>query len=179
MRALILCLPLCLGLAACGLDTHSETPKTDEKGTSLSVLAKDDSGQDVGIKTDANSGEVSVNLPGVDARVALPKIVLKDSNFDLDGVRLYPGSSISAINVVANSAATAGQSQVKVVFAAPASPDTVRAWFAKAFADHGLTATAKGTGLTGTTRDGDGFTMAFAPAEAGTTTGTILIADRN
>ena len=173
----LIALPLLLALPACESTKSPDDDKNVEQGTSISVNAKSDSGEDVKITADGDTGKVAVNLPGFDANTNLPKVVMKDSNFDLDGVKLYPGAKVSSINVKADKSDGEDDAHVQIVYTAPAAPKAVRDWFVKAFADKSVVTKLDGESLIGTTRDGTPFTMNFADAKGGSTTGTIVIDD--
>jgi hypothetical protein len=162
-------LALVLALSGCG-------NKDDGKdGTTVSINAKDENGSDVAINADGKTGQVTVNAPGFKANVSLPKVMLDNADFDIDGVELYPASKIRSLNVVADKSDGKEAGNVKLIFDAPADPATVKTWFAKEFADKSVTASETPTGLTGKTDDGDAFTITLAPDGAKMTTGTIEI----
>lgn len=170
-------LGLLAGLSAC--DTSSQTADaSDAPGTNISVSAKSDSGAPVRIKADGETGQLAVKIPGVDATIAMPKIMLKDSNFDLDGVKLFPGATISTVSVVADNPTSAEAAKVKIVFQAPASPAAVKSWFEQAFTEKAVAVRTAGESLIGKTRDGAAFRMDFASAQDGKTSGTILISEK-
>ena len=170
-------LSLFAGLSAC--DTSSQNAEaTNAPGTNISVSAKSESGAPVSIKADSETGRLAVKLPGVDATIAMPKIMLKDSNFDLDGVKLFPGATISTVSVVADGASNADAAKVKIVFQAPASPAAVKSWFEQAFKEKAVAVRAAGESLSGQTRNGGNFRMEFASAQDGKTNGTILISEQ-
>lgn len=170
-------LSLFAGLSAC--DTSSQNAEaTDAPGTNISVTAKGDGGAPVSLKADGEAGRLAVKIPGVDATIALPKIMLKDSNFDLDGVKLFPGATISTVSVVADGATSADAAKVKIIFQAPASPAAVKSWFEQAFKEKAVAVRAVGENLIGQTRNGGNFRMEFAAAQDGKTNGTILISEK-
>lgn len=177
MRAALFAMPLLLALPACHVAKSPSKDEAAHEGTSISVNAKSESGDDVKITADGETGKVSVNLPGFDANITLPKVVLKDSNFDIDGVKLYPGATVSSVNVKADKRDGDNNARVQIVFSAPAEPKPVRDWFVKAFADKSVAAKVSGESLVGTTRDGTPFTMDFAAGKGGSTTGTIVLDD--
>lgn len=152
-RLLVCCAALALPLAAC--DRPSE-------GTSVTINA--DGGNTLG-SIDGRSGEVKVNLPGFSGQIKLPKVQLDATNFDLNGVHLYPGSTIDAVDV-GSSDKDAG---VRIRFTSPATPEQVRGWFNERLGKVGFQLKQDGAGLTGTTDenkpfrldlDGDGGTRA-------------------
>lgn len=178
MRSALLLLPLLAGVSACDVETSTDAADTNATGTNININATSGKGEDVRITADGDTGKVSVNLPGFDANVTLPKVMLKDSNFDIDGVKLYPGAHVTSVNIQGDKSGTGDGNHVQIIYSAPADPKPVRDWFAKAFADKSISTTVAGESLSGKTRDGTPFAMTFAPGKAGTTTGTIVIDDR-
>lgn len=179
MRSPILLLPLLATLAACDVEKASDTADGNAAGTSININTKGDQGGDVRITADGETGKVAVNLPGFDANVRLPKVMLKDSNFDIDGVKLYPGAHVTNVNIQGDKTGVWDGNRVQIVYSAPAAPKPVRDWFAKAFAEKSIATSVSGESLTGKTKDGTPFTMTFADGKGGTTTGTIVLEDRN
>ena len=175
MRATILLLPLVLGLAACDVESGADSADANATATSINVDTKSEKGQDIRITADGETGKVAVKLPGIDANLSLPKVMLKDSNFDIGGVKLYPGAHISSINVQGDKTGAWSGNRVQIIYSAPADPKPVREWFAKAFTEKSVEAKVTGESITGKTKDGTPFTMTFAPGKAGTTTGTIVL----
>ncbi|CAH0356740.1 MULTISPECIES: hypothetical protein [unclassified Sphingobium] len=161
MSALIV--PLVL-LAAC------DSKDDGKPGTDISI--RDDEGNVVAA-ANGKDGKMSIQIPGLDAKIALPKIRLDSDNFDIDGVKLYPGSSIRSINV--NAGKTEDTGRVSLTFTAPASPDSVREYFVNALKEEGLSVAADGNLLTGTQKDGDPFRIDLKPAAANTTQGAITL----
>jgi hypothetical protein len=110
---------LALSVAACN--------RSDE-GTSVTINA--DGGNVMGA-IDGETGEMKIDIPGLKGAVTLPKIKLDSGDFDLNGVRLYPGSSITNVSVTGDGKEAGG---LRVRFASPATPDVVRGWFAERLA---------------------------------------------
>ena len=79
MRSPLLLLPLVIGLAACESQSSADGADGNASGTNINVAAKGDKGEDIRITADGDTGKVSVNLPGFDANVRLPKVMLKDT----------------------------------------------------------------------------------------------------
>jgi hypothetical protein len=86
-----------------------------------------DSGKDVHMTMDGNAmgDSVSLNLPGVDARIALPRLDL-GKHVDLDGIKLAPGTKLAAIDVHDDDGGDKDRVQLRFTNpigpAAPASP---------------------------------------------------------
>lgn len=140
MTRLLLCAAaLALPLSAC--DRQGE-------GTSVSINA--DGGNVLGA-IDARSGDVKLNVPGFSGQIRLPKIQLDATNFDLNGVHLYPGSTIETVDV--------RDGGLHLDFTSPAAPDVVRGWLQQRLTKAGFALTQKGSGLTGTTDEKKPFRL--------------------
>jgi len=139
---------LALPLAAC--DKAGE-------GTSITVNATD--GNAIAA-VDGKSGEMKVNLPGFSGAIKLPKVQLDAGNFDLNGVHLYPGSTIETVNVAGGKGEDGG---VHVAFTSPADAERVRAWFQERLGKVGFTLHRDGTGLAGTTDENKPFRLSLTP----------------
>ena len=115
------------------------------------------------------SGDLSVNLPGFDAKVRIPAEIMTSSKVDIDGVSLFPGSKVSSVKVAS------GDQPLRMTFEAPADPAKVAAWFQERFADKSVKFAANGNVLSGTTNEGEAFSIALTPAAGGRSTGSIAI----
>lgn len=164
--ATIIPLVALFGLSACGSRDDSK------EGTSVSINAKDENGS-VAIIADGKTGKVSVNLPGFNANLKLPKMMLDHSNFDLDGVKLYPDSKVRSVMVDADETGGQDKAKVRILFDSPADPGKVKAWFKTGFVDEEIKYVETPTGFTGTTGDGDAFSLTLAPNGSAATSGTI------
>lgn len=156
-----------LALAACG------DKAADESGNDVSevtVNAKGEDGGNVSISADSKGSSIRIDGDGVNINADLPGIDGLDvgSDFDIDGVKLYPGAKITSVNINADAGKPEGQ-QGKVDFGltAPAAPGVVLGWYAKAFAAKGISTTTKGSALSGATKDGDAFVIELAPDGTG------------
>jgi len=168
--------PLILVTAALLTLTGCESRDGNAQGTDITINAKDENGSDVAITADGDTGKVGIKLPGFDANIALPKTMLDSSNFEIDGVKLYPGSKVTAFNVNGDASNAANSAAVRIAFTAPDAPTVVRDWFVKAFAAKSIAVTTTPTGLSGKNADGAPFTMTLTPGATGTT-GQIMITD--
>lgn len=153
-RSLLLPLAPLVLLAAC----H----KNDE-GASIAVTTGNGSGGSM----DAG-GKVKIDTPLFQGTFKVPEVKLDAKNFDIDGVHLYPGSKISAVNVDA----AQGDGRVVVRFDSPAAPAAVRDWLATEFKKAGKSVETAGEGLKGKDDEGKTFTIDLTPA-GDATSGTI------
>jgi hypothetical protein len=148
--AVFLLVPL---LGACNI--HSKNP------------AKGD--DNVSIHADEN-GHVAFDLPIAQGQVKVPVSMMHKGSFDIDGVKLMPGSQVTGFNVEAhNQAAT-----VDMSFNAPAAPGAVRSYFLDQFKQKGVEAALAGDAVTGKSKDGSSFTIQVSPAANGSQ-GKIVI----
>lgn len=146
-RLVLLPLALAFALAACG-----------GSGTSISINAKDDEGN-ASISTDAN-GQVKIKAPGFAGSIRLPKIHINAEDFEVNGVKLYPGSTIDDFRADAeDKAGNDDKGKVTIRFRSPAAPTTVRDWFRDNMTKQGFKVETRGNGLEGTTEDGQPFSV--------------------
>jgi len=150
--AFLLALPL---LAGCNV--HSKNPN--------------DSDDNVSIHAD-ESGNIAFNLPIAQGQVKLPGGFMHNGDFDIDGVKLMPGSQVTGFNLDSHNEVT----DVDMSFTAPASPDQVRSYFVEQFSKAGAEARIAGDSVTGKSKDGSPFTIQVSPAGSGSQ-GKITVQD--
>jgi len=167
---------LVIVLFATGLTACSDKNDSISINATIDDSSNGTSTDDVAIER--KEGNLSVKIPGISANVNLPGGLLAKSDFDIDGVKLYPGAAVTSMKVDAKSG-DAQSSVVRIAYAAPGGAAEVRDWYVKAFAEKAIAIVRKGDGLTGKTSDGDTVTMTFAAAAGGKSTGTIDIVDPN
>ena len=160
MRRPVILLAL-LGLAAC------DRP---EEGTSIRVDAE---GGNVLGAIDGRTGELKVDVPGFQGSLKLPKIRLDANDVDLNGVKLYPGSTIDGIDITGNEKGNGGG--VRLGFTSPAAADTVRDWLGERLGKAGFALRRDGDGLTGTTDEDKPFRLEMRPGGKGRSTGIITL----
>lgn len=159
---------LALPLAACG-------GGDDKQGTAITLKAESD-GANISASADAD-GRMAIKLPGFEGKLKLPRIQLNAENFDMNGVKLYPNSTITSFDIAGRD--KEGDDRVKIGFESPAGADKVRAWFQDQMAQRNFKVQANGGGLSGTTDDGDPFTLDLASAGADKARGTLTVTGRN
>jgi len=157
MRLAFLIPPMML-LAACGQE------KDKKDGTAVSINAGDEHGG-VQIKTGKDGGNIKIGGDGAAINIDIPDFVDLDieSDFDIDGVKLYPGSKVTTVNVDANDKNGADKAIVKLGFTSPAAPTKAADWMAGEFAKKGVKVTRSGDTLAGKDKDGADFTIKFGP----------------
>ena len=158
MRLAFLIPPMIL-LTACG----SEEKKSGE-GTEVSINAGDEHGG-VQIKTGKDGGNIKIGGDGAAINLDIPDFVELDieSDFDIDGVKLYPGSKVTKVDVNATDRNGAEKATVKLGFTSPAAPAKAAEWMAGEFAKKGVKVTRTGDTLAGKDKDGADFRINFVP----------------
>ena len=186
--ALFLATTALLALAACS-DSKVETAKADaenaDTGSKLSIAIDSDADGDktetrtaVTVNGDTEPGKFELNLPGgIEAKVNLPEGLGEHGKFDIDGVGLYPGAKVRSVNVNASDARETRTAVVKIGFAAPADAAAVADWYQQQFDTRHKPVTRRGETLSGTTDDGDAFTLALEAAGTGASKGLLTITD--
>jgi hypothetical protein len=91
-------------------------------------------------------------------------------NFDIDGVKLMPGSQVTGVSVDAHD----NGAVVNVAFTAPAPPGDVRSYFVDQFKKQGVEAALAGDSVSGKSKDGSPFAIQVGPAASGSE-GKIVI----
>jgi len=152
-----LMLPLAAALAACGGDGTSVSIK-GEDGNAIASVGKD--------------GRVAIKAPGFEGSLKLPKFDIGADDFEVDGLKLCPGSTIANLNVESGGGKAGG---VKVDFDAPAAAAQVQNWFQEQMRGAGFAVALKDGALSGTTRDGSPFNLKIAPAGNDKARGTLSV----
>lgn len=142
-------------------------------GTSFTISGNDADGNAHGASIDGATGKVKVDLPGFEGSFSLPKVRVTAENFDLNGVRLYPGTSITGVNVDAGGASR--QEHVEVRFDSPAPAKAVRDYLQSRLTKAGYVLSPEGDGLKGTTEDKAPFVLRLRDSGPDRSTGTIVI----
>jgi hypothetical protein len=131
-------------------------------GTSFSINATSDEDGNSTITTDSN-GQMAIKAPGFEGAIKLPKFHVNAENFDFNGVKLYPNSQVSELNVDADDSKTSeDKGKVRVAFESPAALAKVQGWFRDKMAARGFKIETDGDGLKGTTDDGDPFKLVLS-----------------
>jgi hypothetical protein len=167
-RLIPVALPLLLG--ACDMKVGK-----DESRDNISTVLADGEGNVVVAAAEEPQG-MSVSVPGFQAKVNIPGLELDSEHLDIDGLKLYPGTRVTTVNV--NSKEGAG---VMMHFTSPGTPAQLAQYYADSARQHNFTDvsvrsdTVRST-LAATKPDGDRLTIALAPAANGSS-GQITVID--
>jgi hypothetical protein len=88
---------------------------------------------------------------------------MHNGSFDIDGVRLPPGSSVTGFSMFARDKGAT----VNMSFNTPMSPDQTRSYFVDQFKEKGVEAAISGDSVTGKSKDGSPFTISVTPGASG------------
>ena len=141
--AILLLLPL---LACCNM--HTKNPANGDENVSIHA---------------DESGHIAFNLPIAEGQVKVPAGMMHNGNFDIDGVKLMPGSSVTGFNLDAHDHGAT----VDMTFNSPGPPDEVRSYFLDQFKRKGVEAALAGESVTGKSKDGSPFIIHVSPAPNG------------
>lgn len=173
MKTVSLGLTAALLLAVAGCGRHDESARAEDGDVSIRV------GDGSSTAAAGDKSRVEINLPGgIGGSVNLPASMLSGTKFDIDGVNLYPGAAVNSVNVDAHDRKEGKPSVVTFGFRAPADPAAVADWYQQQFEKRTKAVTREGDTISGTTEDGDSFSIAMVPGKGGAT-GTIRIIDTN
>ncbi|MHA6718241.1 hypothetical protein ACX40Y_02200 [Sphingomonas sp. RS6] len=145
-------------------------------GTSVSIDANDDnaSAGNAVIETDSD-GRIQIKAPGFQGEITLPQMPLDAKDFEVSGVRLYPGSTIQSLRAATQDRDGDKSGRVRIAFQSPASAETVRDWFRDNMTKQGFKVTSRENNLAGTTDDGEPFALELTPAGPNKTKGLMQV----
>ena len=137
----------------------------------------------------AVEGQVSINAPGVQMRINIPEGLRHEAAIHDDSGLVYPGSTMSGMDVEGARDARQGQGQsegeVELRFASTDPPDKVARWYQDPARRSSFTLASSGREgaayvFAGSKRDGGGrFRIHLAPRQGGGTDGRVLLTDGN
>lgn len=140
-------------------------------------------GDDAAGGNSSASSHVSLDIPGFSAKVDLPAFDAEGKNMDIDGIKLYPGSQVTGVDIKADGGAdtSKGKGSVRISYASADAPAKLRAYYEGAAKDHGFTSTAPtqegpATLLNLTSSEGKAVRIAIEPDGAGSK-GALTILD--
>lgn len=142
-------------------------------GTSITIEDNDSAGNAI-LSTDGN-GRVEIKAPGIEGSITLPKGALNAKDFDIEGVTLYPGSTLRNLRLDGGDGEKDGDGKVIVEFESPAEPTVVRDWFRDNMTKQGFKVTTKDANLIGTTEDGKPFALQLGDIGGGKTKGLMQV----
>jgi hypothetical protein len=162
-------------LAGCGAGDDQPAPGANE---TTSIRIQSDTGNETA--TISHDGErLSVDLPGFDTSLTLPKIDLS-SNIDFDGIKLYPDSKIGNVDI---SGKEGEGGSIQLNFTSPDAPEKILDYYRQAARQRGYTLSGSTGGggvsaLSGSKAGGDSFALQLFPTTGGATRGEMRFEGR-
>ncbi len=159
-------------LAAC----HAKVDSKSKDGTTFEKTVDIDSdgghamvsvGGEHGLKIDTDGFKAALDIPGME---------FGGKDFDIDGMKLYPGSKVKGMKVKAHDTEGDKSGTVTVTFVSPASPDAVLVHAEAQAKDEDYTVTRSGLTLTGK-KDGDKSFVYSVVADGARSVGTLTMTD--
>ncbi len=150
----------------------------NEDGSEISIDLSDGSGEEgeaIKIGGDGEKSKFSIKTDGFSMDVDLPEITLDSDDFDLNNVGLYPGSKVTSFNIEDEKGEKGGK--VIVGFTAPVGADSLSEWYETKMSDEKFEVTKDGHNLSGTTTDGDQFSLELEEASGEETNGTLQFSE--
>jgi hypothetical protein len=171
MRARVLIIAVPLVLAACQVKVGKD--ETDN-GASVSVGADGN----VSVRSAEGDKGLAISVPGFEAKMNIPGLQMGGENMDIDGMKLYPGTKLDAINVNGHDK----EGGVDMRFTSAAAPAALARYYADSarahdFANVKVTTDGAASTLTADKPDDDKLTITMAPDPKGGTTGHIMVVD--
>ena len=164
MRRLAVALVPLVALAGCGGSAVQETQTTTTKdGVTTTTITKRE--VDRGGST---GGGLKIDSDDFKANVEIPGLSFAANHMDLNGMKLYPGSTVKGMHVHAIDKGGVDRGEVVVDFISPAAPAAVARHMADQARSAGYAvATDNATSVSGTKADGadkDSFTTTLNPS---------------
>ena len=123
----------------------------------------------------ACNGGTEISIDGDNVSI-VPKAGMSGANFDLNGIELYPGSTIRDFKLDAQDGKDGADSgKVAVRFDSPAALAKVQPWFRDTLTKRGYTLAPKGDGFTGVNAEGDKVALELTADGADKTNGRLEV----
>jgi len=163
-------LPLLL-LAACEVKVNDDTKSDANASAGDSAAISIDAGGNVAMGSGDQPTSLSLSIPGIE---------LGGEDMNIDGMKLYPGSKMTGVNVTDKDG---GNGRVEIRFVSPAAPDVVARYYADAagqadFTGVKLAKSGAASTVTAVNGEGDPMTITLQPASKGTQ-GSIVMTDKS
>ena len=160
------------------LSACSRGEEGDSDGDRIQIDLSDESTPDsekISIGGDGE-GKFSIKADGFSMDMDLPSITLDADDLDLNNVELYPGSKITNFKI---QDVDGDGGKVILDFVAPTDEETLSTWFEEQMAAGDYKFEKDGNNLSGTSEDGDPFTLNLSQKSADETAGTLELAEKS
>jgi hypothetical protein len=123
----------------------------------------------------ACNGATSISVDGENVSIH-SNLAIEGGNFDLNGIDLYPGSTVRDFKLDARDGKQGEDSgKVAIRFESPAGLAKVQGWYRESLTRLGYTLAASGNGFTGTKADGDKVRLELTADGADKTKGRLEV----
>lgn len=183
MRRLALVIAPLIAVAGCSGKAHRETQTTvTRNGVTTTTITNrevdgddaDDAGTSATATTVAGASGLKIDSDQFKANLEIPGLSFGGDHLDLDGMKLYPGSTVKGVRVHAVDHPGSKRGEVVVTFTSPAAPLAVARHLAREAARAGFALSSNTTALVaGAKRDGDGEDNRFTATLNPTGTATL------
>lgn len=151
----------------------SACSRSEDGESSVSIDLSGDSTEDsekITFGGEGKDSKFSIKADGFSMDVDLPEITLDSDDFDLNNVTLYPGSKITNFNIE-DQKGEGGK--VTVSFVVPTDIGSASDWFESKMTEEKFEVTRDGNNLSGSTDEGDPFSLDLEEESAEETSGTL------
>ena len=185
MRIIVPALGALALLAACEARIGTDKASEEASETQGSASASSGSTGEASAQGEAKEGQLSIDAPGFEMKLNIPKALAGKAEIDSNSGILYPGSSLSGMHVEANDTGGSQQSGVELRFTSSDAPAKLAAWYrdparAGEFTVGSVRQNGAGFAVQGTERgDGDPFDLTLNPRSGGGTDGVLRLRDRS
>ena len=164
---------LTIALAGCGGHATEETTRTVTKdGVTTTTITTREAGHGDAAHASAGTG-LSIDSDKFKANLDIPGLTFGGDNMDLDGMKLYPGSTVKGMHVHAVDRPGTEKGEVVVDFTSPAAPAVVAQHMADEARRAGFTLAVNTAAQVGGSKLDDGDTNRFAATLSANGDGTI------
>ena len=160
MRRIVLCFGLAAVVAACGHKATEETQTTVTKNgvTTTTIVKRAVAGDD---HSDATISGLKIDSDKFKADLEIPGISFGGDHMDMDGMKLYPGSTVKGVRVHAVDRPGTKKGEVTMDFTSPAAPLKVAEHMAEQARKAGFTLTSNTAARVSGTKTDDGDVNTF------------------
>ncbi|WP_417621220.1 hypothetical protein [Parasphingorhabdus sp.] len=170
---LILLAALPLALSAC---SKVENGSGESGGLSIDFSEEDKSDDEkIKIGGGGEDSKFSIKADGFSMEVDLPSITLNSDDFDMNNVDLYPGSRVTSFDIQDKDDQGG---KVQISFKAPLDADKLADWYETQLTGNGFEVVRDGTKLSGTTDEGDPFSLVLTAHSAEEAKGKLEFSER-
>ncbi len=155
----------------------SREEAADSDGNPIEIDLSDEDSSDaekITIGGDSD-GKFSIKADGFSMDIDLPSITLDADDLDLNDVKLYPGSRITNFKI---EDVDGSGGKVVLDFVAPVDQQGLSDWFAEQMAAEKYELEKDGANLSGTSSDGDPFSLTLSEKSADETIGKLEFAEK-